>query len=384
MQSDGAGQDLALQVAALADHVGHSVAVRHAHHVLLDDRSLVEVGGGVVGRRPDQLDAAGLRLVVGSGAGEGGQEGVVNVDDAPRPAAHEVRRQDLHVAGQHHQMDTVALEQFLLPRFGLRLAVGSDRHDLEGQAEVLGRGTVVGVIGNHQHHLAGQLAQPLPQQEIIQAVGVLAAEDRHAVAPVVEVQLRVQSQGAGEDFQAQADAFGVEGEAVQRPDEAHEEALCLGLAVLVEVQDVAAVAEDEVGQGGDDARAIGAANAQDGVGHETDLRPGAVSAMVSRLRPVIKKEYSPADREDAMNPHDLRPPRNRGSHLGMMLTVLALGFFVLVLIFISGGFFLYVVQITAGIFVVSLFHWAVWGRALSQAVAGEREEEQLRRRAAEE
>ncbi len=85
-----------------------------------------------------------------------------------------------------------------------------------------------------------------------------------------------------------------------------------------------------------------------------------------------------------MNPHDLRPPRNRGSHLGMMLTVLALGFFVLVLIFISGGFFLYVVQITAGIFVVSLFHWAVWGRALSQAVAGEREEEQLRRRAAEE
>jgi hypothetical protein len=82
-----------------------------------------------------------------------------------------------------------------------------------------------------------------------------------------------------------------------------------------------------------------------------------------------------------MHPDDLRPPRNRGSHLGMMLTVLALGFFVLVLIFISGGFFLYVVQITAGIFLVSLFHWAVWGRAMSQAVAGEREEEQLRQRA---
>jgi hypothetical protein len=83
-----------------------------------------------------------------------------------------------------------------------------------------------------------------------------------------------------------------------------------------------------------------------------------------------------------MHPNDL-PPRNRGTALGMMLTVLAVGFFILVLIFISGGFFLYVVQITAGIFLVTLFHWALWGRAMSQAVAGEREEERLRQRAAE-
>jgi hypothetical protein len=84
-----------------------------------------------------------------------------------------------------------------------------------------------------------------------------------------------------------------------------------------------------------------------------------------------------------MHPDNLPSPRDRGTYLGMMLTVLALGFFVLVLIFISGGFFLYVVEITAGIFLVSLVHWAVWGRALSQSVAGEREEEQLRQRAAE-
>jgi fatty acid desaturase len=86
--------------------------------------------------------------------------------------------------------------------------------------------------------------------------------------------------------------------------------------------------------------------------------------------------------EDFMNPNDLQPPRDRGPFLGMMLTVLAVGFFVLVLIFITGGFFLYVVQITAGIFLVALFHYVVWGRAMSQAVAGEREEEQLRQRAA--
>jgi hypothetical protein len=83
-----------------------------------------------------------------------------------------------------------------------------------------------------------------------------------------------------------------------------------------------------------------------------------------------------------MHPNDL-PPRDRGSALGMMLTVLAVGFFILVLIFISGGFFLYVVQIAAGIFLFALFHYVLWGRAMSQSVAGEREEERLRQRAAE-
>ncbi len=83
-----------------------------------------------------------------------------------------------------------------------------------------------------------------------------------------------------------------------------------------------------------------------------------------------------------MHPND-RPPRTRASALGMMLTVMAVGFFVLVLILISGGFFLYMVQITAGIFLLALFHYVVWGRAMSQSVAGEREEERLRQRAAE-
>jgi hypothetical protein len=76
-----------------------------------------------------------------------------------------------------------------------------------------------------------------------------------------------------------------------------------------------------------------------------------------------------------------QPSRDRGTVLGMALMGMALMFFLLVLIFISGGFFLYVILITAAIFAVSLLHWAVWGRALSQSVEGEREEELLRQRA---
>jgi hypothetical protein len=73
---------------------------------------------------------------------------------------------------------------------------------------------------------------------------------------------------------------------------------------------------------------------------------------------------------------------HRASMLGMGLTALVAMFLILVLIFLTGGFFLYTVLILAAIVLLSLFHWALWGRALSQEVAPEREEERLRERAA--
>ncbi len=78
------------------------------------------------------------------------------------------------------------------------------------------------------------------------------------------------------------------------------------------------------------------------------------------------------------------PPAQQHRHafLSVFLTVLALGFFLLVLILISGGFFLYVVLFAGAILMLALLHYVLWGKAFSDAVAGEREEEQLRQRAA--
>lgn len=77
------------------------------------------------------------------------------------------------------------------------------------------------------------------------------------------------------------------------------------------------------------------------------------------------------------------PPRQQHRHafLSVFLTVLALGFFLFVLIFISGGFFLWVVLFGGAILMMALMHYVLWGRAFSDSVAGEREEEQLRQRA---
>jgi hypothetical protein len=42
-----------------------------------------------------------------------------------------------------------------------------------------------------------------------------------------------------------------------------------------------------------------------------------------------------------------------------------------------------VVLLGGGMFLLGMFHYVLWGRAFSQETAGEREEEQLRQRAAE-
>lgn len=80
------------------------------------------------------------------------------------------------------------------------------------------------------------------------------------------------------------------------------------------------------------------------------------------------------------------PPSQQHRHglMSVFLTLFSLAFFLIVLILISGGFFLYVVLFGGAILSVALMHYVLWGRAFSDSVAGEREEEQLRQRAAEE
>src|SRR6201994_2006304 len=62
------GQDLRLDVPAGLGEALRGERVVHPDHVLLDDRSLVQVRGHVVGGSADQLDPARMGLMVGLGA----------------------------------------------------------------------------------------------------------------------------------------------------------------------------------------------------------------------------------------------------------------------------------------------------------------------------
>ena len=78
--------------------------------VLLDDRSLVELGRHVVAGGADQLHAPLEGLVVGAGAGERRQERVVDVDDAPGAGGAEGRGEDLHVSSEDDHVGPLVLE----------------------------------------------------------------------------------------------------------------------------------------------------------------------------------------------------------------------------------------------------------------------------------
>src|SRR5690606_40209874 len=62
-----------------------------------------------------------FRLVIGLRARERGQERVVDVDGASVPFLREFRRQHLHVARQHQQVDALVAQQAPLDRKSTRL-----------------------------------------------------------------------------------------------------------------------------------------------------------------------------------------------------------------------------------------------------------------------
>ena len=119
---DRLGEHLPLDVAADPAHVLDRRAVVDPGDLLLDDRAGVELGGHVVRRRPDQLHPAVVRRLVGVRAHERRQEAVVDVDQPLREPAAEVGGHDLHVAGQHDQVDVA--EQLQRRRLGLGLGLG--------------------------------------------------------------------------------------------------------------------------------------------------------------------------------------------------------------------------------------------------------------------
>jgi len=95
--------------------------VVNALHFLLDDRTFVEIGRHIMRRRAYQLHAAVERLVIRLGALEAGQERVVDIDRPPGQLLTQARRQDLHIARQHDQIDLVLVDHFEDARFLGRL-----------------------------------------------------------------------------------------------------------------------------------------------------------------------------------------------------------------------------------------------------------------------
>jgi len=80
---------------------------------LLDDGSRIQVRRGVVSSCADNLDAAGVSLVVRLGPHECREKTVVDVDGVLPVLVAEVLGQDLHVPCQHNEVDRFLLQDLL-------------------------------------------------------------------------------------------------------------------------------------------------------------------------------------------------------------------------------------------------------------------------------
>jgi hypothetical protein len=88
-------------------------------------------------------------------------------------------------------------------------------------------------------------------------------------------------------------------------------------------------------------------------------------------------------REEAvMEPDPNARGRNRETILTLMLMALLAGALFFFLIVLSGGLLVFLAAAVFAIALVGLLHYVLWGYTLSQEVAGDREEEEVRMREA--
>ncbi len=187
----------------------------------------------------------------------------MDVDQRAADFGEELRGEDLHVPGQHHQID-VAAQQVELAPLGFGADVLGRRHMQERHRERAHLVGEVGMVGDHHHHRHVELAATVAPQQIEQAVVFLGRHDRDPFGfgglgqPEVHVELRGDLL-AKITFERVARGR----QPGQVKDRAlHERAAGLLGGMLVQRHDVGAGAGQEGADRRDQSRAVGAAQQQ--------------------------------------------------------------------------------------------------------------------------
>src|ERR1700761_8280941 len=180
MPAYSAGEHNALQVATARYEVLDLIAVGDAGYILLDDGTVIEIGGDVVAGGAGQLDSAGVGRVIRPRADKSRQERMMHVDDRRRVPGNEGVGKNLHVAGKDDQFDVQLIQKSQLARFSLGTYSRRDRNVLEGDLVEGGQRLGVAMIGDDDGNFAGQLAGADAVEQIRKAVEILRAEERHA------------------------------------------------------------------------------------------------------------------------------------------------------------------------------------------------------------
>ncbi len=209
--------------------------------------------------------------MVRSCAHERRQQTVMNIDDALRIAIDEIVRENLHVAGEDHEIRYVLINQRLDFFFGFFFVFFTDRNYCVRDFVKVCDGLVVGMIGNDQRNVADEFAAVMAIEKINEAVIVLRDENNHALLvrrqgePPVHLEF-VSDRGKMLAEVGEVPIGYVDVKISGIEFDPHEEQAGFFVGVFVGMEDVAAVAIDEIGNGGDFAFGVGAGDEEDGGG----------------------------------------------------------------------------------------------------------------------
>jgi Predicted membrane protein (DUF2207) len=283
VQAQRVGQHDRFEIAAAPFETGGIVAVRDRHHLLGDDRSVIELPRDVVRSRADHLHTPRVRLSVRTRPHERRQERMMDIDHPTLPLVDKPPRQHAHVASENNNIGRVFAQQ-LAERLFLALAISvNQRTHLERHIEARHEAAVRVVVRRDHHDTPGHLTQREAHQEITEAMALAGREERdpRPFRQVVHVPLHVVApRDRGERVgKFVPRAVNVELDPLQ-------EQLRARVGVLIGFHDVAACVRNEGPDARDDSRPVGALEQQRSAHGQTPIEADELSwAGTTEARP---------------------------------------------------------------------------------------------------
>ena len=241
-------------------------------HILFDDGTFVQIRRGVVCRGANHLHAPFPCPDIGVAALKRREKRVVDIDDLFRELLDKVIRKHLHVTGKDHQIDIVLLKQGE-DLFLLRLFVPVQNGAAEKRHAELGCDFLqIRVVADDQRHFAVDVAILQMHQKIVQTVGGLGDEDRHALLGITVPDAPPGIQRIGKGFELLFQLLFGEGHGGNVKNNARKVLVLPDIRVLLAVQDVELPGGKERGDRGEDPLLVGTLHQKDRFFHIAGLQ----------------------------------------------------------------------------------------------------------------
>jgi len=211
---------------------------------------------------------------------------MMNIDDALRIVPDEIRRQDLHVARKHDEIDAVFSQKLQLLPLGFGFVIFRDGDDTVGNAVKLCVALGIRVVADNHRDVTGQLSCTLPIQQVYQTVVMFRNKNSYSRPIARERDPPLHRKPLGGRRELLRKILQVKLKPIQVPFDSSQIELLFDRLVLLKIQNVALVPAYEVRDRGIQSFPVWTLNQQNG-GLSQVLYPRSDGIIGSRCEPLL-------------------------------------------------------------------------------------------------